>query len=113
MNVLAWVEARAQEATTWTGIIGFIATTIFHKQLGATDVGAIATIAAGLVSGGLIAVTSKNPTALVNTVIGDIRQVITVAGDLHAQAQVALASGEGAKYQALMDAHAAANSTVN
>ena len=104
-TILTWLQARLTESTTYTGLAGLLATILFHKQLGASDAAQIGTIAAGVVSGALVAITSHNPTQLVSTVVSDIPGVITVAGDLKAQAAVALAGGEPAKAQALLDAH--------
>lgn len=106
MNIINWITGRLSEVSTYTGLIGTVATTVtaivFHRQLSATDAGTIGTVIAGVISGGLIAVSTKNPTALVSTVVADIPEVIHVAEDLKAQAHVALASGEPAKYSALM-----------
>lgn len=106
MNIINWITARLSEASTYTGLIGTVATTVtaivFHRQLSATDAGTIGTVIAGVISGGLIAVSTKNPSTLVSTVVADIPEVLTVAADLKAQAHVALASGEPAKYSLLM-----------
>jgi hypothetical protein len=109
----AWIESRLGEVSTYTGALGAIITTVaavvFHKEIAASDAATIATMIAGLVSGGLITVTTKNPSALIGTVVADIPTVITVAGDLKAQAHVALAAGEPAKYSVLIDQHNASN----
>jgi uncharacterized membrane protein YeaQ/YmgE (transglycosylase-associated protein family) len=100
-TILQWLEQRLTEASTYTGLAGLVATYIFHTTLNSTAAGDIGSITAGVLSGALIAITTKNPSALVTSVVEQVPNAVVVVSDLQT-AHAALASGEPEKYTAYL-----------
>ena len=81
-SFFTWFGARLQEASTWVGLFGLAGSLGVHITANPTTVASLASLAVGLVSAGLIAATTKNPTPVIAQAITDLPQVATDVSQL-------------------------------
>lgn len=104
-EIIAWVEARAVERSTWVGAITLL--TAFGCHLSPADAAAIATIGAGLVGAILTLTKDHDPTKALRTVADTAVQAAQDAKTAAATANTAANQAVVSSVTATMAAKAA------
>jgi hypothetical protein len=73
---LTWASARLSEASTWIGFASLASAAGVHIAVAPSTLNTVATVIAGLVGAGLVAVTTKNPAPVIAEVVKDVPEVI-------------------------------------